>query len=357
MAARAKSVAGYMESLTTMIENQSPKASPSGEPVLFEARGIKRHFPVETGLFSGETSAIKAVDGVDLIIRSGETLGLVGESGCGKSTLGRIFVRLDDPTEGQVLFEGRDISHLSDTELRPYRRQIQIIFQNPYSSLNPRLTAGNMLMEPLKLHGMGNREERQARVHELLELVGLQAVHFERYPHEFSGGQRQRLGIARALVLNPKLIVCDEPVSALDVSIQSQIINLLRDLQDEFGLSYLFISHDLSVVEHISDRVAVMYLGRIVELASPADLYQNTFHPYTQALMSALPVPDPTVEVEEIILEGSVPSPIDPPPGCHFATRCPYAIDACSAATPALVEHEANHWVRCSRINEFRAKA
>lgn len=336
----------------TNSETAASKVEP-GASNLLEIRGVKRHFPVKTGILDRATKAVKAVDGVDLTIRSGETLGLVGESGCGKSTLGRTVVRLDDPTEGEILFEGVDIAHLTDRELLPYRRQIQIIFQNPFSSLNPRLTAGNMLMEPLKLHGVGTRAERQARVQELLDVVGLQAEHYDRYPHEFSGGQRQRLGIARALALNPKLIVCDEPVSALDVSIQSQIINLLQDLQDEFGLSYLFISHDLSVVEHVSDRVAVMYLGRIVELASAEDLYLKTYHPYTRALMSALPVPDPEIETEEIILEGGVPSPIDPPPGCHFTTRCPFATEACSASTPPLLEHAPDHWVRCSRIDEI----
>jgi oligopeptide/dipeptide ABC transporter ATP-binding protein len=335
-----------------MTEQPSPQAEPKAVNLL-EIRGIKRHFPIRSGLLGRVTSAVKAVDGVDLIIRSGETLGLVGESGCGKSTLGRTVVRLDDPTAGEILFEGVDIAHLDDTELLPYRRQIQIIFQNPFASLNPRLTAGNMLMEPLKLHRIGAPGERQKRVHELLDLVGLQAEHYDRYPHEFSGGQRQRLGIARALALNPKLSICDEPVSALDVSIQSQIINLLQDLQDELGLSYLFISHDLSVVEHMSDRVAVMYLGRIVELASAQDLYLKTFHPYTKALMSALPVPDPTIETEKIILEGSVPSPIDPPAGCHFTTRCPFVTGQCSASTPPLREYRPNHWVRCSRIEEI----
>jgi len=327
-------------------------ATPTIAPLL-EVRGLKRHFPLKSGLFQQQKQAVLAVDGVDLTINSGETLGLVGESGCGKSTLGRVIVRLDEPTAGEILFEGTDIATLNDEQLQPFRRQIQIVFQNPFSSLNPRLTAGNMLNEPLKLHGIRNKDARHKRVYELLDLVGLQAEHYHRYPHEFSGGQRQRLGIARALALNPKLIVCDEPVSALDVSIQSQILNLLQDLQDDFGLSYLFISHDLSVVEHMSDRVAVMYLGRIVELASAADLYKNTYHPYTRALMSALLVPDPTIESTEIILEGNVPSPVDPPPGGHFSSRCPAATEICSTTTPQLKEHEPGHWVRCSRIDDI----
>jgi len=327
-------------------------ATPTIAPLL-EVRGLKRHFSLKSGLFQQQKQAVLAVDGVDLTINSGETLGLVGESGCGKSTLGRVIVRLDEPTAGEILFEGTDIATLNDEQLQPFRRQIQIVFQNPFSSLNPRLTAGNMLNEPLKLHGIRNKDAQHKRVYELLDLVGLQAEHYHRYPHEFSGGQRQRLGIARALALNPKLIVCDEPVSALDVSIQSQILNLLQDLQDDFGLSYLFISHDLSVVEHMSDRVAVMYLGRIVELASAADLYKNTYHPYTRALMSALLVPDPTIESTEIILEGNVPSPVDPPPGCHFTTRCPFATEICSTTTPQLKEHEPGHWVRCSRIDDI----
>ena len=322
------------------------------EPLL-EVRGLKRHFPVDEGIFSRQNRSVKAVDGVDLFIAPGEALGLVGESGCGKTTLGRNIVRLDKPTEGEIRFEGVDIAGFDDRALKPYRRQIQIIFQNPFSSLNPRLTVGNMLMEPLMLHGVSDRKQRRERAYELLELVGLGAQHFDRYPHEFSGGQRQRLGIARALALRPKLIVCDEPVSALDVSIQSQIINLLRELQEEFDLSYLFISHDLSVVEHMCDRVAVMYLGRIVETAPAGELYRKTYHPYTRALLSALPVPDPTVETEEIILEGSVPSPVNPPPGCHFSTRCPFAKPECSDATPPLREYEKGHFVRCFRLEEI----
>ncbi len=322
-------------------------------PALMEVRGLRRHFSVDGGWFGQNPRALKAVDGVDFSIIKGESLGLVGESGCGKSTLGRNVVRLDTPTEGALLFEGTDIATLSASELRRFRREIQIIFQNPMSSLNPRMTVGNMLIEPLRLHSYGDRASCQRRVHELLELVGLKSEHYNRYPHEFSGGQRQRIGIARALALNPKLIVCDEPVSALDVSIQSQIINLLMDLQDELGLSYLFISHDLSVVEHMCDRVAVMYLGRIVEIAPTHELYSRRLHPYTRALLSAVLVPDPAVQADEIILEGGVPSPIDPPKGCHFSTRCPFAKDDCSASTPELVEQHPGHWVRCMRIDEI----
>jgi oligopeptide/dipeptide ABC transporter ATP-binding protein len=320
---------------------------------LLEVKGLKRHFPIDDGFLSRGNRAVKAVDGVDFHVTRGETLGLVGESGCGKSTLGRTVVRLDNPTEGKIVFEGVDIAGFDDRAMQPYRRKIQIIFQNPFSSLNPRLTAGSMLMEPLKLHGTWGRNDRYQRAQELLEMVGLNADHFNRYPHEFSGGQRQRLGIARALALDPKLIVCDEPVSALDVSVQSQILNLLVGLQDRLGCSYLFISHDLSVIQHVSDRVAVMYLGRIVETAPVEEIYRRPMHPYTRALFSAVPVPDPAAQRDEIILEGSVPSPIDPPPGCHFSTRCPYATEACSQVTPMLVEQEPGHWVRCIRLAEI----
>lgn len=322
------------------------------EPIL-EVRGLKRHFPTGGQIF-GRNRFIKAVDGVDLFIRPGETLGLVGESGCGKSTLGRLIARLDEPTEGNILFEGKTISGLSDGALRPIRRSIQIIFQNPFSSLNPRMRVRDILEEPLIIHGVREQSTRRRRVLDLLDMVGLRREYAERYPHEFSGGQRQRIGIARALALNPKLIICDEPVSALDVSIQAQIVNLLADLQKELNLSYLFISHDLRVVEHISDRVAVMYLGRIVEIAGAQDLYRHTYHPYTEALLSALPTPDPDAVSKEIILEGSVPSPIDPPKGCHFTTRCLHVREECSATAPPLEEYQQDHWVRCIRADEIR---
>jgi oligopeptide/dipeptide ABC transporter ATP-binding protein len=323
-------------------------------PVLLETRGLKRYFPAGQGLFAPKRW-VKALDGVDIVVHAGETLGLVGESGCGKTTLGRLVACLEVPSEGSIIFEGVDLAGLTERAMRRVRRSIQIIFQNPYASLNPRMAIGDILEEPLIIHGLGDRVERQRRVGRLLDMVGLRAEAIDRYPHEFSGGQRQRIGIARALALNPKLIVCDEPVSALDVSIQAQIINLLRDLQRELKLSYIFISHDLRVVEHISDRVAVMYLGRIVESAEASELYRRTYHPYTEALLSALPVPDPTAVSKEIILEGNVPSPIDPPSGCHFTTRCPYVRESCGAAVPELREFQRGHFVRCSRLEEIRA--
>ncbi|MCG6121704.1 MAG: dipeptide ABC transporter ATP-binding protein [Microvirga sp.] len=330
--------------------------TPSEAEPLLEVRGLRRHFPVGGKLF-GRERFVKAVDGVDLFIRPGETLGLVGESGCGKTTLGRLIARLDEPTEGTILFEGQPISGLDDRALRPVRRSIQIIFQNPFSSLNPRMRVRDILEEPLIIHGAGERAWRRQRVMDLLDMVGLRREYADRYPHEFSGGQRQRIGIARALALNPKLIICDEPVSALDVSIQAQIVNLLADLQKELKLSYLFISHDLRVVEHISDRVAVMYLGRIVEMAGARDLYRRTYHPYTEALLSALPTPDPEAVSREIILEGGVPSPIDPPKGCHFTTRCLHVREECGATTPPLVEYRPGHGVRCIRVGEIRKGA
>ena len=322
---------------------------------LLEVRGLKRHFPAAAPLFAAPRF-VKAVDGVDLTIYPGETLGLVGESGCGKSTLGRLIARLDEPTEGSILFEGDDVAGLTDRQLRPFRQSIQMIFQNPFSSLNPRMTVGSILEEPLIIHKKGSRQDRQRRVLQLLDQVGLRAEHYDRYPHEFSGGQRQRIGIARALALNPRLIVCDEPVSALDVSIQAQIINLLQDLQKELGLSYLFISHDLSVVEHLSDRIAVMYLGRIVEQAEAQAMYRTPLHPYTEALLSALPPPDPDAVTHEIILEGGVPSPINPPAGCHFTTRCLYRRPSCSETVPQLQERCRQHWVRCSNMDEVEAE-
>jgi peptide/nickel transport system ATP-binding protein/oligopeptide transport system ATP-binding protein len=314
---------------------------------LLEVRNLVKYFEVRGGVLQRVQAWIKAVDDVSFTIRAGETLGLVGESGCGKTTIGRSILRLIEPTDGQVLFEGVDVTAIGRSELKQMRRQMQIIFQDPYSCLDPRSQIGTIIGDALAVHGVRDRKERYERVLEMLTTVGLSEEHIRRYPHEFSGGQRQRIGIARALILRPKFIVCDEPVSALDVSIQSQVLNLLRRLQREFNLTYLFIAHNLSVVEHISDRVAVMYLGKIVELAHRSDLYENPMHPYTQALMSAIPIPNPNIKRERIILEGDVPSPINPPSGCRFHPRCTHAMDICSEAGPALVEVEPNHEVAC----------
>jgi oligopeptide/dipeptide ABC transporter ATP-binding protein len=323
--------------------------------ILIEVDNLKKYFPVAKRLLSRTGGWVKAVDGVSLFIRRGETLGLVGESGCGKTTLGRLILCLDKPTSGSVYFEGENILAYDAKRLRTLRRGMQVIFQDPYSSLDPRLTIGSIVGEPLVVHKLVDKKERQRRVRKLMEVVGLRPEHYTRYPHEFSGGQRQRIGIARALALNPKLIVCDEPVSALDVSIQSQVINLLKDLQGEFGLTYLFIAHDLSVVAHMSDRVAVMYLGCVVELATSRDLHMAPYHPYTEALLSASPVPDPTVQRKRIILEGDVPSPITPPTGCRFNTRCPFVIEKCQIEPqPSWEEFSPDHWARCWRVREIR---
>ncbi|HEV2707527.1 MAG TPA: dipeptide ABC transporter ATP-binding protein [Pyrinomonadaceae bacterium] len=312
---------------------------------LVRVRGLFKHFPVE-----GSDDVVRAVDGVTFEIFPGETLGLVGESGCGKSTVGRCLLRLIEPTRGEVSFEGQDVTRMRGGDLRRLRREMQIIFQDPYASLNPRLRVRDIVGEPLVIHRIGDKAERRARVADLLKKVGLDPDYMNRYPHEFSGGQRQRIGIARALALNPKLIVADEPVSALDVSVQAQVINLLEDLQAEFDLTYLFISHGLAVVEHISDRVAVMYLGRIVEVARAEELYANPLHPYTRALPSAIPVPDPTRKRERIVLKGDVPTPINPPSGCRFHTRCPEAIPECSRIDPDLREVSPGHTVACIRV-------
>ncbi len=320
---------------------------------LLEVKNLVKHFPITQGIiFSKKVGAVQAVDDVSFTVNKGETLGLVGESGCGKSTTGRVILRLIEATSGEVRFEGRNILTLNAKEMRELRKDMQIIFQDPYASLNPRMTVGDIIAEPLKIHGLAKGKERQKRVRELLEVVGLASYHARRYPHEFSGGQRQRIGIARALAVRPKLIICDEPVSALDVSIQAQVINLLQDLQKEFGLTYLFIAHDLSVVKHISDRVAVMYLGKIVELADKYELFDNAQHPYTQALLSAIPVPDPHYKRERIILQGDVPSPINPPSGCRFHTRCPKVMDICKVQVPESVEVSPNHWVACHLVRK-----
>ncbi|HEU4645125.1 MAG TPA: dipeptide ABC transporter ATP-binding protein [Burkholderiales bacterium] len=317
---------------------------------LLEVQDLVMHFPVGGGMFSKPAGVVRAVDGVSFNVHKGETLGLVGESGCGKTTTGRCILRLERPTGGRVVFEGIDMVTLGAAELRAVRRRVQVIFQDPYSSLNPRMTVGQILAEPLKVHGIvADKGERELRVRELLVQVGLAPQHAGRYPHQLSGGQRQRVGVARALATEPALIVCDEPVSALDVSIQAQIINLLEELQSRLGLTYLFIAHDLSVVRHISDRVAVMYLGKIVELADRNALYEEPLHPYTQALLSAVPIPDPKIEAKRkrMVVRGEVPSPLNPPSGCVFHPRCPIAVSRCSAEVPPLREIRPGHWAAC----------
>jgi oligopeptide transport system ATP-binding protein len=315
---------------------------------LVKIKNLIKHFPVESS-----DDVVRAVDDVSFDIYAGETLGLVGESGCGKSTVGRCILRLYEPTSGEIRFEDQDITNLPNKEMQKLRREMQIIFQDPYASLNPRLTILSIVSEPLKIHGIGGKREQKERVADLLTKVGLDPQYMYRYPHEFSGGQRQRLGIARALALNPKLIICDEPVSALDVSVQAQVVNLLQDLQAEFGLTYLFISHGLAVVEHISQRVAVMYLGKIVEIAEAKELYELPLHPYTKALLSAIPIPDPKQKRERIILTGDVPTPINPPSGCRFRTRCPWAIEECSQVVPELREVVKGHAVACIRVEGY----
>ncbi|MBN1827924.1 MAG: dipeptide ABC transporter ATP-binding protein [Deltaproteobacteria bacterium] len=314
---------------------------------LVRLKNVVKHFPITGGIFLRQIAAVQAVDDVTLDIWPGETLGLVGESGCGKSTLGRLILRLEEPTTGEILFNGENILRYNKEKLRQLRREMQIIFQDPFSSLNPRKSVAHIVGEPLYVHGITDRREREARVLKLLEVVGLKKEQMRRYPHQFSGGQRQRIGVARALALNPKLIICDEAVSALDVSIQAQVINLLRDLQQKFGLTYLFISHNLSVVEYISDRVGVMYLGKIVELAPSESLYINPIHPYTKALLEAAPVPDPSQRGKRFVLLGDVPSPIDPPRGCRFHTRCPHVKEICRAEEPPLRELLTDHVAAC----------
>jgi oligopeptide transport system ATP-binding protein len=314
---------------------------------LIDVRGLKKYFPIKGGFFSKTLANVHAVNGIDFYIKKGETLGLVGESGCGKSTTGRLILSLIKPTEGKIFFNGQDISTLDRRRMKTLRRDVQLIFQDPYASLNPRMTVGDIVSEAFSIHGIASGNDAMEQTADLLRKVGLHPEHLRRYPHEFSGGQRQRIGIARALALNPQLIVADEPVSALDVSIQAQVINLLQELKQEYRLSYLIIAHDLSVVEYMSDRVAVMYLGKIVEMASGADLYHHPRHPYTEALLSAVPIPDPRLDKKRQILEGDVPSPVNPPRGCHFHTRCIYRKEDCSRLEPAFFDTGGGHYVAC----------
>jgi peptide/nickel transport system ATP-binding protein/oligopeptide transport system ATP-binding protein len=323
----------------------------SSKPDLIRVEHLTKHFPVQGGILHRTIGQVQAVDDVSFTIKQGETLGMVGESGCGKTTIGRTMLRLTEPTAGRMVFSGKDVFSLNRNDLKDIRRNMQIIFQDPYASLDPRVPIGDSVMEGLKIHNIGNAKEQYDATITMLKKVGLEEYHARRFPHEFSGGQRQRIGIARALTLQPKFIVCDEPVSALDVSIQSQVLNLLRDLQQEFGLTYLFIAHNLSVVEHISDRVAVMYLGKMVELAGREDLYRNPLHPYTQALMSAIPIPGSRGKRERTILKGDVPSPLNPPTGCRFHPRCPVAMDICKVQEPVFKENSPTHWAACWKVN------
>ena len=339
---------------TAKSANQTANAGANGSAndVLLRVDDLKMHFPIRRGILQRQVGAVKAIDGVTFEVHKGETLGLVGESGCGKSTTGRVILQLYKPTSGRVFFEGEDLTGLRGEDLRRMRRRMQMIFQDPYASLNPRMTVAETVGEPLDVHGVATGKERDDQVQNLLKIVGLNPQFSKRYPHEFSGGQRQRIGIARALALNPSFIVCDEPISALDVSIQAQVVNLLEDLQKELGLTYLFIAHDLSIVRHIANRVAVMYLGKLMEMADREELYHNPLHPYTQALFSAVPVPDPYVEDrrQRIILSGDPPSPANPPPGCVFNTRCPLAIDLCRQQVPLWRQVSPGHWVACHRV-------
>lgn len=319
---------------------------------LLKVEGLKKHFPIQRSLLGKTTGQVKAVNDISFDVFEGETLGIVGESGCGKSTTGRLIMRLIEPTEGSIQFEGKELTTLSNREMRELRKDVQMVFQDPYASLNPRHTIEKILGEPLLVHGMKDSRERQKKVHEFLEIVGLSSFHAKRYPHQFSGGQRQRIGIARALMTNPKLIIADEPVSALDVSIQAQVLNLMQDLQTEFKLTYIFIAHDLGVVRHISDRIIVMYLGKIVEISQGEDLYHEPLHPYTKALLSAVPVPDPDFNKEEVPLQGDMPNPANPPSGCIFHTRCPFKMDVCTQKIPELQEYKDGHSVACHLYTE-----
>ena len=330
------------------VKERKPK-NPKDNEVLLDVRGLKKYFPIHGGVFSRVVANVKAVEDLSFAIKRGEVVGLVGESGSGKTTAGRSILRLIEPTDGEIVFNGTDIAKLPKSKMRDYRKEMQIIFQDPFASLNPRMSVGDIIGEALTIHNLARGKQKQEKVADLLERVGLSAGHMRRYPHEFSGGQRQRIGIARALAVDPQFIVADEPVSALDVSIQAQVVNLLQDLKDELGLTLLFIAHDLGVVEYISDRVVVMYLGRIMEIAPSKELYRNPVHPYTEALLSAVPIPDPTIKRERIILQGDIPSPINPPSGCVFRTRCPIAIDDCAHVVPPLEEVSEGHFKACIR--------